>query len=78
MTRDPDLLWITVGAVLAFGAAAAYAGSLLAFLGRTRRLKTPPRFAVIIFRVWFGLLSAGALWLLLLGRQGLLSRSGTP
>lgn len=78
MTPDPDLLWMTIGAALLFGAAALYAESLLAFVGRTRGLKSPPHFAVIVFRVWFGLLAAGALWLLLSGRHGLLGRSGTP
>lgn len=78
MSSDPDLLWITGGATLVFAAAAIYAGSLTAFLGRTRRLKAPPRFAVIIFRVWFSLLAAGALWLLVAGRHGLLGRAGTP
>jgi len=78
MTPDRDLVWLTIGAVIFFGAAAIYAETLLAFLGRTRRLSSPPRFAILIFRVWFGLLATGALWLLLAGRHGLLSRSGTP
>jgi len=64
MKPDHDLILMTLGAVLLFGAAAIYSGSLLAFVGKTRGLKAPPRCAVTIFRVWFALLAGGALWLL--------------
>jgi hypothetical protein len=64
MKPDHDLILMTVGAVVLFGAAAIYSGSVLAFVGKTRGLKAPPRFAVTIFRVWFAFLSGGALWLL--------------
>jgi len=77
MTSDPDLLWITGGTTLLFGAAAVYGASLLRFLGAKRGLKPPPRSVIMIFRIWFGLLAAGAFWLLLSGHHALLGRLGT-
>ena len=77
MTPDRDLLWITLGAILAFAALAVFSPRVLFFLGKTRGLKRPPRGAVTIFRIWFTLLTAGAIWLLLAGSHGLLTRPGT-
>lgn len=76
MKPDHDALWLTVGAVFVFGALAVYSGTVLSFLGKTRGLKSPPRFAVTIFRLWFALLAAGALWLLLASHQGFFHRPG--
>ena len=73
MNPDHDLFWITSGALAAFLALTIYSRSILVFLGRTRRLRPPPPLVVTVFRLWFALLSAGALWLLLAGPHGLLS-----
>jgi hypothetical protein len=76
MKPDHDLIWLTLGAVLLFGAAAVYSGTVLAFVGKTRGLKSPPRFAVTIFRIWFSLLAGGALWLLVSSLHGQFARAG--
>lgn len=76
MKPDHDLIWLTLGAVLLFGAAAVYSNKVMAFVGKTRGLKAPPRFAVTIFRIWFALLAAGSLWMLLAGLHGPLHRAG--
>lgn len=77
MSPDSDLVWITLGALLTFSTLALFSRPVLHFLGRTRGLKPPPPSIVIIFQLWFLLLAAGALWLLLSGNHGLLSRTGT-
>ena len=77
MSPDRDLIWITIGAVVVFGALAVYSGRVLRFLGKTRGLKAPPPAAILVFRLWFTLLACGAVWLLLAGHPGLFGRPGT-
>ncbi len=76
MTRDNELFAFTAVAAVVFGVIALYFERYLQSK-RLRRYKPPHRALILIFRIWFGALSLGALYLTLFGRQGLYPLTGS-
>ena len=72
MTPDHEQFALTGYATLIFGAIALFFGTLVR---RTRRRLTPAhQRLVLVFRLWFGALALGTLYLTLFGKTGLFPR----
>ena len=74
MTPDRELLAFTAFAALLFGTFALFFQTYLSRSKRLSRMRPPPPALILIFRLWFGALALGALYLTLFGRYGLFPR----